>query len=67
MLDAVRRTLTYGQPQFTVEQQRYYFNINLKGTYNFELSQKLPDLEELMSKIEEFVPVISKAIFAGNL
>jgi hypothetical protein len=35
-------------------------NINLKGTYNFELSKKLPDLEELMCSIEGYVPVQEK-------
>jgi len=37
-----------------------WFNINLKGTYNFELSEKLPDLEELMSSIEGYLPVQEK-------
>ncbi len=32
-------------------------NINLKGTYHFELSEKLPDLEELMRSIEGYLPV----------
>jgi len=34
-----------------------WHNINLKGTYNFELSEKLPDLDELMSKVEGYKPV----------
>ncbi len=35
-------------------------NINLKGTYLFELSEKLPDLEELMRSIEGYMPVREK-------
>ena len=35
-------------------------NINLKGTYHFELSEKLPDLEELMRSIEGYLPVSEK-------
>ncbi len=34
-----------------------WHNINLKGTYHFELSEKLPDLEELMRSIEGYLPV----------
>ena len=34
-----------------------WYNINLKGTYNFELSEKLPELEELMRSIEGYLPV----------
>ncbi|CAI3922007.1 hypothetical protein KPNEU47_KP47_05224 (plasmid) [Klebsiella pneumoniae] len=33
-----------------------WHNINLKGTYHFELSEKLPDLEELMRSIEDIYP-----------
>lgn len=34
-----------------------WFNINLKGTYEFEVSEKLPDLEEMMLSIEGYLPV----------
>jgi hypothetical protein len=34
-----------------------WYNINLKGIYTFELSKKLPDLEELMRSIEGYLPV----------
>lgn len=34
-----------------------WLNINLKGQYKFELSEKLPYLEELMSSIEGYLPV----------
>lgn len=37
-----------------------WYNINLKGTYSFEISEKLPDLEELMSSIEGYKPVPEK-------
>ncbi|MBU3071730.1 Tn3 family transposase, partial [Aestuariicella sp. G3-2] len=37
-----------------------WYNINLKGMYNFNLSEKLPDLEELMSSIEGYLPVQEK-------
>ena len=37
-----------------------WYNINLKGTYNFQLSEKLPDLDELMSSIEGYLPVQKK-------
>ncbi len=37
-----------------------WYNINLKGTYNFELGEKLPDLDDLMSKIEGYKPVQKK-------
>ena len=37
-----------------------WYNLNLKGTYNFELSEKLPDLEELMRSIEGYLPVRDK-------
>ena len=37
-----------------------WYNINLKGTYNFELSEKLPALEELMHSIEGYLPVQEK-------
>ena len=37
-----------------------WYNINLKGTYNFQLSEKLPDLNELMSSIEGYLPVQEK-------
>ena len=30
--------------------------LTLKGTYHFELSEKLPDLEELMRSIEGYYP-----------
>lgn len=35
-----------------------WHNINLKGTYNFKLSKELPDLDDLMRKIEGYVPVL---------
>ncbi len=34
-----------------------WYNINLKGTYNFELSDDLPNLEEMMSSIDGYLPV----------
>ena len=34
-----------------------WYNINLKGTYNFELNEKLPDLDEMMQSIEGYLPV----------
>jgi len=37
-----------------------WHNINFKGTYNFELGEKLPDLEELMCSIEGYLPVSEK-------
>jgi TnpA family transposase len=37
-----------------------WYNINLKGTYSFELSEKLPDLEELMASIDGYKPVLEK-------
>lgn len=37
-----------------------WYNINLKGTYNFQRSEKLPDLDELMSSIEGYIPVQEK-------
>lgn len=37
-----------------------WYNINLKGTYSFEISEKLPDLEELMASIEGYKPVPEK-------
>ncbi len=37
-----------------------WYNINLKGTYNFQRSRKLPDLDELMSSIEGYIPVQEK-------
>jgi hypothetical protein len=37
-----------------------WYNINLKGTYNFELSEKLPNLEELMRSVEGYLPVKKK-------
>ena len=37
-----------------------WYNINLKGTYNFELSEKLPDLVELMCSIDGYLPVSAK-------
>ncbi|HCN0899082.1 TPA: Tn3-like element IS3000 family transposase [Escherichia coli] len=37
-----------------------WHNINLKGTYHFEMSEKLPDLEELMRSIEGYLPVSEK-------
>ena len=37
-----------------------WFNTNLKGTYDFQKSEKLPDLDELMSKIEGYIPVEEK-------
>ena len=35
-----------------------WHNINLKGTYNFKLNKDLPDLDDLMRKIEGYVPVL---------
>ncbi len=37
-----------------------WYNINLKGTYHFKLSEKLPDFDDLMSKIEGCLPVQEK-------
>lgn len=37
-----------------------WYNINLKGTYNFEFGEKLPDLDDLMSSIEGYKPVQKK-------
>ncbi|EIF42700.1 protein TnpA [gamma proteobacterium BDW918] len=37
-----------------------WYNINLKGIYTFEMSEKLPDLEELMRTIEGYLPVREK-------
>ena len=37
-----------------------WYNINLKGIYTFELSEKLPDLEGLMRSIEGYLPVREK-------
>lgn len=37
-----------------------WHNINFKGTYNFELTKKLPDLEEMMLSIEGYLPVHNK-------
>jgi hypothetical protein len=37
-----------------------WYNINLKGTYHFELSEKLPDLEQMMRSIEGYLPVQEK-------
>ena len=34
-----------------------WLNINFKGTYTFELSEKIPDLDELMSKIDGYVSI----------
>jgi hypothetical protein len=34
-----------------------WYNINLKGTYNFELSDDLPNLEEIMRSIDEYLHV----------
>ncbi len=34
-----------------------WYNINLKGTYNFELSDNLPNLEEMMRSIDGYLPV----------
>ncbi|MDF1655953.1 MAG: Tn3 family transposase, partial [Coxiellaceae bacterium] len=34
-----------------------WYNINLKGTYNFELSDDLPNLEEMMRSIDGYQPV----------
>jgi TnpA family transposase len=34
-----------------------WYNINLKGTYNFELNEKLPDLDEMMQSIEGYLPI----------
>lgn len=34
-----------------------WYNITLKGVYTFELSEKLPDLEELMHTIEGYLSV----------
>ena len=33
-----------------------WFNINLKGTYHFEFSDQLPDIDELMSEIDGYTP-----------
>lgn len=37
-----------------------WYNINMKGTYHFELSEKLPDLVEMMRSIEGYLPVYEK-------
>ncbi len=37
-----------------------WYNINLKGTYNFEMSEKLPDLDDIMRSIEGYLPVQEK-------
>ncbi len=37
-----------------------WYNINLKGTYHFELSEKLPDLVEIMRSIEGYLPINEK-------
>ena len=34
-----------------------WYNINLKGTYNFELSDDLPELEDMMRSIDGYMPV----------
>ena len=34
-----------------------WLNINFKGTYTFEMNEKLPDLDELMSQIEGYVAI----------
>ena len=34
-----------------------WYNINLKGTYNFELNDDLPNLEEMMRLIDGYLPV----------
>jgi hypothetical protein len=40
--------------------------INLKGIYNFELSEKLPNVEELMRSIEGYLPVKEKKYPLGS-
>lgn len=37
-----------------------WYNINLKGTYSFELSKMLPDLEDMMRSIEGYLPIHEK-------
>jgi TnpA family transposase len=37
-----------------------WYNINLKGTYHFELSENLPDLEQMMRSIEGYLPIQEK-------
>ena len=37
-----------------------WYNINLKRTYLFELSEKLPGLEEMMRSIEGYLPAHEK-------
>lgn len=34
-----------------------WHNINFKGTYHFELTKNLPDLEEMMLSIEGYLPI----------
>ena len=34
-----------------------WLNINFRGIYTFELNEKLPELDELMSKIDGYVAV----------
>jgi hypothetical protein len=34
-----------------------WYNINLKGTYNFEMSDDMPNLEEMMKSIDGYLPV----------
>ena len=33
-----------------------WYNINLKGTYNFELSDNLPNIEDMMRSIDGYLP-----------
>lgn len=42
------------------------YNINFKGSYNFELSEKMPDLEELMRSIEGYLLVQEKQYPLGG-
>ena len=37
-----------------------WYNINLKGTYNFELNDELPELKDLMRLIEGYLPIKEK-------
>ncbi len=37
-----------------------WYNINLKGIYNFASSGKLPELDELMQSIDGYIPVLEK-------
>ncbi len=37
-----------------------WYNINLKGTYHFELSEKLPEFEEVMRSIQGYLPTKEK-------